>query len=726
MRRTWGGCVWWALVLTALCMLAGCTGEVVDSNTYSSRAGMPVAGVGGPVFAPPGDALTGGCPFGSVSCGGVCVPGLLDPSQCGGCPTACPGGAVCAAGSCVCPAGQTLCNGVCSDPSACACPSGWSACNGLCTDPLNDPANCGSCGRACFANEVCDAGECRSPDSNTCVESCGGGRVCNAGLCECPPGQSFCAGVCVDTQSSSEHCSACDMACAAGSVCEAGSCVCPQGQSLCGGACVDVQTSLEHCGECDRACSNGDSCTAGRCSGPTGDDGCAGDALGVAIAQVAAYQTVKIPIAEGGQPVAAGQRVADVVQGRETLFRVFVEVDPGFAARELSARLTLTNADGERQYFAKQTIGKSSTDSDTASTFQIFVPPEDIQDQTQYAVHLVECGVAPAGALRAPRFPASGQAELSARVTGALKIAIVPITVNSIVPDTSESALAIYRDYLQAMYPTTDVQLSVASGFSTTTPINWSGTLDQVRRQRANDRPASDVYYYGFLKPAASLRDYCRSGCTAGVGYVGGASSSSTRVAIGLAYADEGSARTMAHELGHNHGRDHAPCVSGGSISGVDSQYPHSGGAVGVWGYDARTRRLLSPSSTDIMGYCDNKWISDYTYRALVERVAAVDTSALRLFSAASLESWRVMLSDAEGARWSAPLDEPAEPFGEAELAEVLDADGQLVDYATVYRTKISDVNGALLLVPPPQPGWHFIAAQGAAPLAYSETAGEP
>lgn len=83
----------------------------------------------------------------------------------------------------------------CEDPTI--------ACGGVCIDPSADPANCGACGNACDASELCSAGE--------CVDGC------DASLTAC--GQS-----CRDLTSDAAHCGACDSPCASGFLCVAGVC----------------------------------------------------------------------------------------------------------------------------------------------------------------------------------------------------------------------------------------------------------------------------------------------------------------------------------------------------------------------------------------------------------------------------------------------------------------------------------------------------------------------
>jgi hypothetical protein len=466
-------------------------------------------------------------------------------------------------------------------------------------------------------------------------------------------------------------------------------------------------------------------CTEGRCEGPLAADGCSGSARGLTITAVAVYQSIKVPLMTDGQPVDGSARGADVIQGRDAMFRVFSTLDTGFLARELSARLTVTNGTAEDQYFAKRTVAGDSNEADLGSTFDIVVPKDRIQADTRWSVEVVECG-AGSGAIEVPRYPVSGDVALAARKTGPLKITVVPVETNGHSPDTSDAALSVYRGLMTAMYPADDVQIAVGSGITTSYPVDWTGLLDQIRAKRQSDNPPADVYYYGFLKPTDTLVQYCQSSCTAGIGYVVGPGETATRAAVGLAFADESSAKTMAHEIGHNHGRNHAPCAPG-PISGVDASYPYPGGLTFVWGYDSRNRVLFDPGvSTDIMGYCSNKWISDYTYRGITDRVATVNGAFEVLTAPSAVQAFRVLLVDARGPRWGVPFDGPRSAYGTAELADVLDAGGNVVTRITVYRTEVADANASSVLVPPPEAGWFAVRVAGATPVRFPAPAQVP
>jgi hypothetical protein len=559
----------------------------------------------------------------------------------------------------------------------------------------------------------------------TCSPACSTDQSCESGRCTCSGGKTACNQDCADLQTDDNHCGDCATMCSGGSDCKAGKCVCPTGQTMCDGSCVDTSTSTSHCGSCDKSCDSGQSCNSGTCSGQGStnpSDGCTDTAANnITLKQIAVYQAVKIPVMTDMKEVAASARAADVVAGKDAMVRVFVTVGSGWTSRSLSARLALTVDGSTKSYFSKQTIAASSAEGTLPNSFPIQVPASALSGAARYSVQVVECGTASGSAGQA-RFPASGDMDLGVRETGGLKIKIIPITVGSLTPDTSATALEVYAKTMRAMYPINAVDITVGGSISAASPVDWIKMVDQMRAKRLADAPASDVYYYGLLKPAASLQAYCGSACTTGIGYVVSGNYPSQRVALGVGFADRYSAETMAHEVGHNHGRNHAPCVSGGgTIDGVDAKYPYTKAALGSWGYDPRTQTLIDPArSTDIMGYCSNKWMSDYTYNAISDRVASLNGKALMLFSPDALNRWRVLLVDGQGPRWGIPIDQESLAEGTPEQATVYDQTGAAVDTITVYRTEIGDVDAASIMVPEPKPDWYAVQVTGAPPHPFA------
>ena len=628
--------------------------------------------------------------------------------------------------------------------SAIAGAGGMSVAVGPCTNTMSDPAHCGSCTNACTQGQICDQGACKAPVTTctapqiacngvcadltstahcgNCQTACAAGQSCTAGVCACPGTQAVCNAACVDTQTSTENCGGCNQPCATGQVCAAGKCGCASGQALCGGACVDTNTSQTNCGACGTTCSAGQVCSSGACVSSAGTDGCTGGAaLGVTLKEVDAYQTVKVPVMASGAEVTSDKRTTDLVTGRQTMFRVSISVDAGFSARQISARININNGTTPMQYFVKQTVSKSSVETDPTTTFQVYVPPDQITVDTRYSAELVECATG-SGQAGSARFPATGDTELGARHNGGLKVTLIPLQANNSLPDTSDTALAVYKSQMMAMYPIDAITFTVGSAVTIDYPVDWETALDTVRAKRKTDNPAADVYYFGMLKPVATFKAFCGMGCTAGIGYVADANTPAYRAAMGVAYADSVSAETMAHEIGHNHGRNHSPCVPpGNSISGVDPNYPFSDGRTGILGFDNRTKAILSDKSTDLMGYCDNIWLSEYTYGGISDRVLAVNGNQSLIVDPAALQTWRVLLvGGSKGARWGIPITQASLGEGAPVSARIFDAAGKFLLETTAYRTQISDTGSASIMVPEPQHGWAAVDVAGSGRIAFA------
>ncbi len=88
---------------------------------------------------------------------------------------------------------------------------------------------------------------------------------------------------------------------------------------------------------------------------------------------------------------------------------------------------------------------------------------------------------------------------------------------------------------------------------------------------------------------------------------------------------------TTAHELAHAVGRQHAPCdnvTRCATPANTDDDYPVYSGfdsdSIGEFGVDTVTGAIKDPAvAHDIMGYSPNRWISPYTYKALMSRIPA-------------------------------------------------------------------------------------------------------
>ena len=363
---------------------------------------------------------------------------------------------------------------------------------------------------------------------------------------------------------------------------------------------------------------------------------------GLAISQIALYQGIKIPIMKDGNPTE--RPTNPVVQGRAGLLTVFVTPGSGYRARTVKGILEVRRGDQLIERLENERrITAPSRDADLSSMFSFNLTTDHVTDDFRYRVELRETTTDETfdGADDRATFPAEGTAHVQTKWAGArMRVVIVPMRYNADrsgrEPDTSDAAVERYRALMLATYPVPDVEVTVhepvdISDTITAAGRGWSETLDFLLRLRQDDGIDDDIYYYGVFNPSRSFSTYCSQGCILGLSS-GSADPrlSVLRGSIGVGYAGEpgyAPESTFVHEIGHAHGRLHAPCGLDGQPA--DRGFPYSTGGVGTWGLDPRSRRMLDPARTkDFMSYCDPSWISDYTYRALFERVKQVNDLA--------------------------------------------------------------------------------------------------
>lgn len=241
-------------------------------------------------------------------------------------------------------------------------------------------------------------------------------------------------------------------------------------------------------------------------------------------------------------------------------------------------------------------------------------------------------------------FPRGAPVLLQTVSVPTLRVRLVPIVLtahNNIAGKVTPANLAEYVRGVQTIYPVGAVEATIGTPFATglsfgTPPVAnngftfWQPLLAQLDAARMASADPS-VHWVGVVMPPDEFFEILVGGAAYQVTSPQ-AVGPNTRTA--LVTSDDWAADpdyatvTTAHELGHNFGRSHAPCVMPPNPlpADVDPAYPYPGGKIGLPGFDVRSwmnRDVIAPTVIlpdvgDIMGYCDTNWASDYTYRGIL------------------------------------------------------------------------------------------------------------
>ncbi len=439
---------------------------------------------------------------------------------------------------------------------------------------------------------------------------------------------------------------------------------------------------------------------------------------GLPIAEIAIFQGPKVAVMRDFAKV--GSRSAPVVSGRPGMLRVYVTPDADFGSREVVATLTLVTGGATKTLTEKKTIGAASSDADLASTFNFPLALDAVTVDSTYSVSLKTApGQAAAGASDKALYPAGGTPEaLDAKSTGqVLTVMIAPVRYDADgsgrLPDTSEAQLERYRKRFQQLYPARSVEISVRSQ-----PIPWATTigptdanafsalLNKMIQTRQADGAPKGTYYFGAFAPGASFALWCGGGCLAGLSPLATRESDTWSAAsVGLGFTGDESTGVATHEVGHGHGRKHAPC----QVQDADSAYPtgtaYSGAKIGPWSWDVENKALKNPAPTstrdvpkDFMGYCKPEWVSDYTFGALATRMAYVYAGAYEFRAPAT--TYQLVSVDAGGAlHWGESVFTDAPSYGEEHEVR-LELDTGATSLVEGHYYPYDHIPGGLLVVP--------------------------
>lgn len=149
---------------------------------------------------------------------------------------------------------------------------------------------------------------------------------------------------------------------------------------------------------------------------------------------------------------------------------------------------------------------------------------------------------------------------------------------------------------------------------------SWSTLLAKINDLRnKNTSLPSDAHWYGMIPFKMPQGSICGLGYMPGYAAIG-------RVPVHHENLED-TADIAAHELGHNFNRGHAPC--GLPDGEVAAPYPYADAIIGDYGWDWNFAAggkvpsypngyVVPKSSYDLMTYCQDEWVSEYTYRAIL------------------------------------------------------------------------------------------------------------
>jgi hypothetical protein len=235
--------------------------------------------------------------------------------------------------------------------------------------------------------------------------------------------------------------------------------------------------------------------------------------------------------------------------------------------------------------------------------------------------------------------PLRGPALLRTVSLPPLRVRLVPIRLarhGNLTGAVSAANAESYVRLSRQIFPVGQFVVSVGeplvtqAGFGTTSVGGdrsfWEFVLGDLEAARVA-RGAGDEYWYGVvpLPPGYAQVQY---GGLAYVPFDGPTVDYGSRSSAGLdVRASDGAygAATMAHELGHNLGRAHAPGCN--APPPLDSVYPGAGGAIASTAHDVWSwangssigAQSVGRDTPDVMSYCAPRWVSAHNLSAILQ-----------------------------------------------------------------------------------------------------------
>jgi hypothetical protein len=298
-----------------------------------------------------------------------------------------------------------------------------------------------------------------------------------------------------------------------------------------------------------------------------------------------------------------------MVANRDALLRVFVLANAANSATPIvRVRLFSGGAQVDSLDVAASVsaVPQAVDTSSLAGSWNVLIPAARLQPGLSFQAVVDPDNAIPETSKTDNSWPSSGTQAVTVQSVPAFNLLFVPVkqSVNGLTGNVSASNKDALAAITHSIYPLSAMTVNVRSLYTTSAPAldanntsgAWGTILNETSALQTADGSSADY---------VSIVATSYSSGIAGLGWIGAPAA--------VAWDKAGSAPgVIAHEIGHNFGRLHAPC---GNPSNPDPSYPYSAALIGTWGIDLGSLTLMAPSAnTDLMSYCHPQWISDYTY----------------------------------------------------------------------------------------------------------------
>ena len=432
-------------------------------------------------------------------------------------------------------------------------------------------------------------------------------------------------------------------------------------------------------------------------------------AIGASIDRVSTYQGVERVLMDRADEGGGAFRAPLLIANRELVLRVYASPERrrDWVPRPVAVVLEYGPEGGPlKQLVQRVIIDGNWAQESLDKTIEFRLPAQDIVDEMTYAVSIREYFPVQRAGIPEEELLTWSSEVLRAERSDVVELHLVPVRYDADgsgrLPDLSSIALERLRDRFYNMFPVEDVVVVVEPELEWTQPISpqgggWANLLAEIRSLRGEASVTSQAYFYGLFNPTDTYEEFCGGGCTAGLApSPDGTTAVDLRGSIGLGFLQV-AAETLNHEIGHNHGRFHAPC---GGVDGADGNFPYPNARLGSWGYDLVNDELLDPSAhADMMSYCDPVWVSDYTFRALLNWIQVISDDTR---GDDPVTTWQLLTVDVDGSvAFGREMEASIHPAGRPVSVELLDASGNPHSVTEGYFVELDHLPGGMVQITP-------------------------